>query len=422
MREPSTLNVLLLAQFYPPVIGGEERHVRALAHGLTARGHLVTVATLRVPGTPETEDDAGVSVVRLPGTVQRLGLLYQSERHLAAPIPDPETSIALRGLVRRLRPDVVHAHNWLIASYLPVRSRGRPLILSLHDYGQVCAKKTLIWRDRLCDGPALAKCLRCASRHYGTAKGIATVGGAWALGAANRAMVDMFLPVSSAVAQGNRLAEDGLRFEVIPNFIPDPAAQDHEVIHPELVSQLPPDGYMVYVGALARRKGVEVLLDAYRRMADGPPLVLIGYRSSDVIPALDRLPPNAFCFTDWPADAVAEAWRRASFGIVPSTWADPCPTVVLEAMAAGRAVIGSRIGGMVDLVRDGETGVLVTPGDPQQLASAMANLLSDRIGRESMGSRAAQRSAQYRSSVVVERIEKVYRTLLAERAPAVHRG
>lgn len=416
MPTTTALNVLLLAQFYPPVIGGEERHVQALARGLAERGHRVTVATLRVPGAPESEIDRGVRIERLPGTMQRFGALYQSDRRLAAPLPDPETAIAMGRLISRVKPQLVHAHNWMVHSYLPFAvTRRRPLLLSLHDYGQVCAKKTLIYRDEsLCSGPAFEKCLRCAGRHYGPMKGVATVAAVWSTAAAARALVDMFLPVSTAVADGNRLKDDRLPHRVVPNFIPDELPDG--VADPEVLAGLPSEGYLLFVGAFARRKGVEVLLDAYRRLAHAPPLVMIGYRSSDDIPALDALPANVLTFTEWPADAVAEAWRRSRMGIVPSTWGDPCPTVVIEAMAAGKAVIGTRIGGMVDLVKDGETGILVPPADAGALARAIERLMLDQDRLKQMGAAAGTRSWKYRASAVVGRIEEAYRELIDRRS------
>jgi glycosyltransferase involved in cell wall biosynthesis len=230
---------------------------------------------------------------------------------------------------------------------------------------------------------------------------------------ATRELVDMFLPVSGAVADGNRLAEDRLPHRVIPNFIPDEISTS--VGEPRRLDELPAPGYLLFVGAFARRKGVHILLDAYRAMESPPPLVMIGYRSSDVIESLASPPPGVLVFTDWPADAVAEAWRRASLGIVPSTWADPCPTVAIEAMAAGKPLVASALGGLVDLVDHGQTGWLVGPGDPGALAAALQLALDDPGQVAEMGAAAARKSVAFRASEVITRIEGVYRELLDAR-------
>jgi glycosyltransferase involved in cell wall biosynthesis len=70
------MRILLLSQFYPPVIGGEERHVRNLGAALAQRGHHVSVGTVMHPGSPETEPDGAVRVHRLRGTLQGLSGLH----------------------------------------------------------------------------------------------------------------------------------------------------------------------------------------------------------------------------------------------------------------------------------------------------------------------------------------------------------
>src|SRR5215469_3203047 len=105
------LRILLLAQFYPPIIGGEERHVRNLATTLSQRGHTVSVATLWVPGTCDTgTTNDNVTIHRIKGSLQRVsGLFAEHERRHAPPFPDPEVVAGLRRIVARFKPDVVHA-------------------------------------------------------------------------------------------------------------------------------------------------------------------------------------------------------------------------------------------------------------------------------------------------------------------------
>lgn len=78
----------------------------------------------------------------------------------------------------------------------------------------------------------------------------------------------------------------------------------------------------------------------------------------------------------------------------------------------GRPVIASRIGGLPDIVVDGETGLLVDPGDELVLRQSMRHLLDDPVLRERMGVRAKQRVGEFQASTVVPRIEQVYQEVL----------
>src|SRR3990170_407667 len=135
----------MLSQFYPPVVGGEEQLVRNLSRELAARGHTVAVATLGMDGGEAFDMDGQVRVYRLGSLTQRASWLYRDigRRH-APPFPDLETAMELRRVLRRERPEIVHAHNWMLHSFLPFkRSSGAALVVTLHDYSLVCAQKRL---------------------------------------------------------------------------------------------------------------------------------------------------------------------------------------------------------------------------------------------------------------------------------------
>jgi glycosyltransferase involved in cell wall biosynthesis len=404
------MRILLLSQFYPPVIGGEERHVRNLGKALAQRGHDVSVGTLMQPGSPETELDGTVPVHRLRGTLQRLpGLHTDSERRHAPPFPDPELSLGLKRLVAQQRPDIVHAHNWIYASFLPLKGpSGARLVVTLHDYGLVCAKKNFMHLGvHLCGGPALTKCLPCAAGHYGAVKAAATAFGNWASSFAARRVVDRFIAVSHAVARHTGLAEGGVPYEVIPNFVPN----DVGMLDPEDVClrELPGDGFILFVGDLMRLKGIDVLLNAYAGLERAPPLVLIGRRVADTP---SEFPPNVHVFSTWPHAAIMHAWRRSLFGVLPSVGPEACATVIMEAMASGKAVVATDIGGMPDLVDHGETGLLVPPGDSQALAHAIQALLKDRALLARLEATSLVRVKRLMAGAVVTRIEQVYRDVL----------
>ena len=416
------MRILLVAQWFPPIIGGEEAHAHRLGRALVERGHDVSVATLMQTGLEPLEVVDGIRVHRLRGSLQRFDQLFRDpSRKSAAPFPDPELTAGLRRVVAEERPDVVHAHNWLVHSYLPIkRASAAALVLTLHDFSLVCARKDFRQLGRRnCSGPALAKCLRCAAQLYGAAAAIPTVGGVFTMAAWERAAVDQFIAVSHSVAEGNGLAAADLPFSVIPNFIAQPDIAPSPSTEPSAAPPgLPAEPFLLFVGSIRRIKGVHLLLRAYVGMNRPPPLVLIGYRGPEN-EALPRVLPRGVTFLeDVPHASVMAAWRRSRIGIVPSISRDSSPTVVLEAMASGTPLIASRIGGIPDLVEDGVSGILVPPGDETALRAAIERVLSDEALAARLGAGARARAEEFTGERIVPRIEAVYEVAI-ERARRV---
>jgi glycosyltransferase involved in cell wall biosynthesis len=407
------MRILMLSQFYPPIIGGGAIHARSLSVELVARGHEVAIVTLWHQGQAEFELDRGVRVYRVHSSMQRVPWLFSDAgRQYAPPFPDPEVMLALRRIIACERPEIVHAHNWLVYSFLPLKAWSRTrLIVTLHGYDLVCVKATLVYHGSNCDGPGFTKCLGCAAQYYGLAKGAPTVLSHWVMNLVRRGAVDMFIPVSQAVAIGSGLVGSRLPFQVVQNFIPADVVVPQGDIEP-YVAQLPARDYLLFVGAFSRQKGMDMLLRAYARLANAPPLVLIGYQTPEWSLLSVDCPANVFVLKDWPRYAVMEAWRRSMIALLPSVGPESCPTVVMEAMSTGRPVIASRIGGLVELVAEGETGLLVQPGDPSALQQAIERLLADPNLRRSMGQAALRKVVQFQASTVVPRIEQVYEQVL----------
>jgi glycosyltransferase involved in cell wall biosynthesis len=402
------MRILMLAQCYPPTIGGEERFVHDLSVGLAARGHDISVVTIGSTGVPAYTLEEGVRIFRVPTTMNRIPFLYSSPRRLAPPFPDPEACWAIRKIIRQVRPQIVHAHNWIIHSFLPLKRWSRAgLLLTLNDLSLICVTKKLLHRGSVCSERGPAKCLACAARHYGWVKGIGTSLGNWISGYFERQTVDVFLPVSLPVAVHSGLDCSGLRYRIIPNLLPDNASEAQVCKCPELL-HLPGEPYLLFVGAFSRYKGVDVLIQAYAGIPDPPPLVIIGYDSDEYPIETLSFPPKVLIFKNWNHDAVMAAHRRSLMLIVPSVWMEPFGIVAIEAMAAGRPVIASRIGGLADIVVEGETGLLVEPGNPQALRQAINHLLANPQDRERMGEAARQRVVQFQARNLIPQYEQAY--------------
>jgi glycosyltransferase involved in cell wall biosynthesis len=160
-------------------------------------------------------------------------------------------------------------------------------------------------------------------------------------------------------------------------------------------SPLPERPTALFVGVLERYKAVDILADAWRLVAARVPearLHLVGRGALHEVAA--RLAADSPEQVRWDESLstpeVAGALDAASFLVLPSR-SEGLGRVVVEAFCRGRAVVGSRVGGIPDLVTDGETGLLVPPGDPAALAEAMERLLADGARAERLG--AAARAA-----------------------------
>jgi glycosyltransferase involved in cell wall biosynthesis len=242
--------------------------------------------------------------------------------------------------------DVVHAH-WLPAGWVASRT-GKPFVVTLHGTDVELARRV----------PRLARLV--------FARAAAVVA------------------VSHAIAAAAR--ELGAReVEVIPNGVELPDHPGGEADPP----------YVLYAGRLSKEKGVLELAAA----GQGLPLVVVGDG-----PLRGRIPSaRGFVARDElrrlldGAAVVVCPSRREGFGMT-----------CLEAMAAGKPVVASSVGGLLDLVVDGETGVLVPPRDPAALRSALQRLLGDRDLRLRLGAAARERARSFSWRHVVPQLLGLY--------------
>jgi glycosyltransferase involved in cell wall biosynthesis len=401
----------------PPLVGGRDLHVKMLTHELARRGHDVEVVTLAGPAGVRTESDDGIPVHRIAGWNRALNRFYvDPQRPLHPTVPDPGMVRSLAQLMRERRPDVVHTHSWILYSLLPLLPSSQTrLVVTMHDYGLECPKGTFVYQDGVCSGPRFSKCISCASEQYGRIRAGALTTGL-ALTRRSLRRIDRYIAVSSPVAEAcSSLAAGGQRpIGVIPPFLSDESLEPANTARPAFV---PASGdYVMFAGALGPHKGVDVLLQAWEGLASRVPLVLVGLRRFDTP---TRFPEGVIVAENVPHEDVLQAWEHCAVAVVPSRWPDPCPLVALEAMAAGRPVVASAIGGLPDQVEHGITGLLVPPGDVSALRESMARLLADPSERARMGESGRKRAADYSAKVVVPQIERVYREVVTDPPPPV---
>ena len=415
------MRLLIASDHFPPFIGGAHRWAAVLADELAARGHDVTVATMWHGGMPELEHRGPhqVPVHRLRQLRTAASALVRdgSQRH-SPPFPDPFLTAALRRVLAESRPEVILSHGWIsVSAERAVRGSDIPLILSSHDYGLFCPKRTLLYRDKPCTGPRPVKCLGCAGSYYGAVKGAVTVAGLARFKRAAPPRIAAVHSVSSYLDEMNArhllgfrpLPRDVPRYVIPPFLNPDPSDEIGAEDLAATLARLPEEPFILFVGALRLVKGVEVLFDAYARLRNPPPLVLVGTIESD---GPKRFPPEAIVLTDLPHTAVMEVWRRALIGVMPSVWPEPLGTVAVEGITQGVPVVATIPGGAIDVL-GGAVGVLVPQGDAGALANAIQSLIDHPDRREALIRAGLEQAQAFQAEAVVARYEKMLEEVVA---------
>jgi glycosyltransferase involved in cell wall biosynthesis len=425
------MRVLLVSDSYPPLIGGATRAVHLLALGLRRQGNHVIVATSWQAATPACEDIEGIRVHRLDGSWSRLWRLLRKEairyRYTPPPVPDPEVVWRLRRLILSSKPDVIVSYGWLSYGVTIAMTGTRvPLILSGRDYANICAVRTLLRLGQPCTGPAWRKCLQCASESYGSsAKAAIAVGAVLGQRGLLKHRVSALQSCSGYVQEmihshlvGGRLSARLAADVVIPDY--RTAARNSTSEDP----RLPTRPFILFVGAFRRAKGIDVLVAAYDRLIDPPPLVLIGTPSLDFFPVL---PESAVVLENLSPGEVMASWRRALFGVAPSVWPEPLGNVIHEGMSTGRPIVGTFPGGQNEMIVHDENGLLVPSGDVAALAAAMQRLIDDPALRRRLGDKAALDAERFTEARQLPRFAKLLDTVVKDhearsQGPAETRG
>lgn len=368
-------------------LGGVETYHLALIDLLQSRGHRVAAFAMRHPrNEPSPWAWAFVSPVDYadPRPWARL-------RAAARALYSFEARRKLDAVLRAFRPDIAHLHHiyrQLSSSVLDaLAARSVPIVQTVHDYWMVCPSRQLYLYSHQemcyrCRGGRFYNAVRYRCVNYGL--------GASALAAAEAYLtrwtrtyqrrVRYFIAPSEFLRQ--RLIEGGLppeRVLRLPYFIR--AAEYEPVLGGEGV---------LYVGRLEVEKGAQVLVEAARHLPDIPFRFAGSGRLEATLRARASSMSNVTLLGQLAPEEIRRALRETRLVALPSTCHDVAPLVLLEAAAAGKPVVASAVGGIPEIVRDGETGVLVPPGDAEALAEAIAALYYDAARVAEMG-KAARR-------------------------------
>jgi len=347
------MKVALLTREYPPeVYGGAGVHVEYLARALAPMADL----TVHCMGADR------------PGAVAHQPWDALKDQVLQFFSVDLSMADAVAGA------DVVHSHTWYanLAGHLASLLYGIPHVMTMHSLEPLRPWKA----EQLGGGYALSS----------WAERVAATSAAAVIAVSDGMRADISAAYPSIPPERIRVIRNGIDTS---EYAPDPAT---EVLDKYGIDSSRP--YVIFVGRITRQKGLPVLLRAASALEPEAQLVLCAGAAdtqellaevTSLVSGLQASRSGVIWIPDMlPKPEIIQLLTHALVFVCPSVY-EPLGIVNLEAMACGTAVVGSRVGGIPEVVDAGVTGLLVPPDDPASLADALNALIHDPVRAAAMG-------------------------------------
>ncbi len=311
-------------------------------------------------------------------------------------------------LVIQEKPQIAHLHNiyhQLTPAIIPILNKyGVKVFLTLHDYKLICPSYLALRNEEICTDcqgryflkPLLTNCQNSRSRSI-----LLSLEALWHKWKKSYDGVDYFLAPSQFLADLTSKRIPQRKLKVLHNGID---VSEYQPCYSD-------DCYALYFGRLSKEKGIETLLKAHVASEKSLPLKVVG--TGPLFEVLQKDYPQAEFLGYKSGDELNNLIAKTAFVVVPSEWYENCSMVVLEAMAFGKPIIGSRIGGIPEQIEDGKTGFLFEMGNKKELAEKMVTLSGDSELRMAMGKAArAKLKREYSLQQHCAKLLQIYESLL----------
>lgn len=376
------MRIALVSDWYYPKIGGVASHMHNLALKLKGRGHDVAVVTNNWETGKEKElERLNIDLIKIPGVI--------------SPIFGINVTYSLKStqeLNEFLKDfDIIHSHHAFTPLALKAVKAGRTLekgtLLTTHSIS--FAHESKLWQALGLTFPLFSHYLKYPHRIIAVSK-------------AAKAFIEHFTDT---------------KVEIIPNGV------DDKTFHPnwnkeEIKEEFGIEGEVIlYVSRMSYRKGPHVLLNAFSQIKDAT-LVMAG--NGELSPFLKAqakflgIEDRTRFLGYVPTKELPKIFGMADIFVLPSITAEAFGIVILEAMASGVPIIATTVGGIPEVIKESESGLLVPPSNELELKNAIEKLLNDESLRKWLGQNGRKAvEEKYSWNNVIKEIEKAYEEVLS---------
>ena len=402
------MKILLVNKFHY-LKGGSEKYYFDLAKLLQEHGHEVAFFTMK--------DEKNIKTDCKEYFVENSDMNSKNPLKAFDIIYSRKNKKVMEKALDEFKPDIVHLNNFqrqLSASIIkPIKKRNIPIVFTAHDLQAICPAIVMLDNEKnICEKCLRGKYVNCIKGKCVKNSGLKSILGA-VEGKYYRWKKIYSRKIDKIIAPSEfyklKLIQDGItenKIEALHNFI---NIEDYNVT-------IEDEGYALYYGRIIKEKGVLNLIKAFKNIknsklyiaGDGPDIEKVKKyihenNMDDTVKLLGYLNSSQ----------VKEYVRKARFIVVPSIWYENCPYSVLETLAMGKPIIGSNLGGIPELVKDNETGLIYKYNSVIELEEKMNDLLNNKEKAVQFGKNAKEIAKKdFSKDEYYDKIIKIYKGVI----------
>ena len=401
------MKILMVNKFHY-LKGGSEKYYFELAELLKENGHEIAFFSMR--------DKKNIKTDCKEYFVDDIDLNSNNKFKALDVIYSRKNKKKMKEAIEDFKPDIVHLNNFqrqLSASIIkPIKKKNIPIVFTAHDLQAVCPNITMIDSNKkICEDCINGKYKNCVRKKCIKNSKLKSLLGAiegyyYRTKKIYSKIIDCIITPTNFYKE--KLVEDGIpeeKIQAIHNFI--------DINNYNLDTK--DEGYALYFGRLSKEKGILNLIKAFSKLDKGNLYIAGQGEEKEKIEEFikennleDRIKLLGFLGPD----EMKEKISKCKFVVVSSIWYENCPYSILETLAIGKPVIGAKIGGIPELIDDGNTGFVYS--EVEELTNKMDKLFKDDSLVEMMSKKAKEKAKEFSKDEYYKKIIEIYEKVLSK--------
>ena len=401
---------ILMVNKYHYLKGGSEKYYFELAKLLKEKGHEIAFFSMK--------DEKNIKTDCKEYFVEAIDLNNGSKLKAIDVIYSKANEKKMEEALNDFNPDIVHLNNFqrqLSASIIkPIKKKNIPIVFTAHDMQAICPASAMLYKGKICEDcieKGYRYCIKKSCIKDSKLKSILGV-----IESKYYRKNKIYKKIDYIITPSEFIKEQLIKGKLEYNKI---GTIHNFVISKERIEKNEDEGYAFFFGRLSEEKGILNLIKAIKNIENGK-LLIAGdgpeRKNIDKYIEENKLQNKIQLLGYLNQEQIRNYIKKSKFIVVPSIWYENCPYSILETMEIGKPIIGSRIGGIPELIENNKNGFLYKYDDIDELEECMKKLFEDKQLVDNQSKKSRELFEQnYSEEIYYNKIIEIYNSLIKEK-------